>query len=79
MSTILLFKKIEDLPDTLQKQVSDFVDFLMERYQSENFELNEDFLNELIARKKHILENPTEGTSIQTLKNKLSKKYQWDV
>lgn len=79
MSTVLLFKKIEDLPDALQKQVEDFVDFLTQRYQSDDFEVNEAFFDELRARKKHILENPEEGTSIQALKEKLSRKYHWNV
>lgn len=79
MSTILLLKKIEELPDVLQKQVEDFVDFLIERYQGHDFEVDEQFINELILRKKHILENPNEGISMQNLKEKLSKKYNWNA
>lgn len=79
MKKITLIEKIENLPPTIQQQIEDYVDFLMERYQVGQPD-KEDALSEA---DKMLLQNryaewksdPSTGISLEEAKNRLIQKY----
>lgn len=81
MSSIQIAKKIELLPDMLQAQVADYVDFLLNRHFHEKSqqkgepELSQEQKAELDSRYRAYLENPDSVVSIETMKTRLIQKY----
>jgi hypothetical protein len=81
MSSIQIAKKIELLPEMLQAQVADYVDFLLNRHyheknlQKEDLALSQEQKVELDSRYRAYLENPDSVVSIETMKTRLIQKY----
>lgn len=75
-----LIQKIENLPDVLQQQVADYVDFLMERYQvgspkTEDAPLTEEDKTELDNRYNNWKNDPSSAIPLEDAKNRLMQKY----
>ena len=83
MNSLQLKEKIDLLPASLQEEVSDFVEFLMKKYDvggitSEGeMDLTEKQKQELDNRYYSYLANPKNAVSIEIMKNRLQKK--WDI
>ena len=80
MKEIPLIQKIQNLPSSIQQQVEDYIDFLMERYQVGQVETKEDTLNEkekeeLLRRYAKWKSDPSIGISLEEAKNQLMQKY----
>lgn len=80
MEDTLLIQKIRNLPPTIQKQVEDYVDFLMERYQvgqpdTDDSPLSAEEIEELQRRYDALKKNPSSGIPYEEVKNRLMKKY----
>ncbi|MCB0521862.1 MAG: addiction module protein [Lewinellaceae bacterium] len=81
MSRSQLIEKIDLLPLTLQHEVSDFVEFLLNKHfkgnpsPADEPELTEEQKAELDRRYQEYLDNPDSTISIEELKNRLMKKY----
>ena len=75
-----LVQKIENLPDALQQQVADYVDFLMERYQvvipeTEDISLSEEDKTELDNRYNNWKNDSSSAIPLEDAKNRLMLKY----
>ena len=81
MSNMQLVQKIESLPEMLQLQVADFVDFLLNKHYQEkpaptdNSDLTEEQKAELDKRYKAYLENPDSVVKYEAVKTRSMKKY----
>ncbi len=77
MNLLVQQKKFEKLPDLVQKQLFDYIDFLYLRYNEAQVEtdLSSEEKKELIARQKKLRKNPKSGISLKKLKQKVYKKY----
>lgn len=80
MKNEILAKKIENLPDILQKQIEDYVDFLMERYQvtvpeSKDVPLTQEEKTELDSRYNNWKNDPSSAIPLEDAKNRLMGKY----
>ncbi len=82
MSNVQLVHKIELLPEMLQAQVTDFVDFLLNKHfrnkpapASDEPELTLAQKTELDKRYQEYLENPESVVSIEIMKTRLMQKY----
>ena len=82
MSSVQLVHKIELLPEMLQAQVADFVDFLLNKNfrnkpvpTTEEPELTAAQKTELDLCYQEYLENPESVVSIEILKTRLLQKY----
>jgi hypothetical protein len=81
MSSAQIAKKIDSLPEMLQLQVNDFVEFLISRHFKENKseptedELPANDVAELNKRYQEYVENPESAVSIDSMKTRLMKKY----
>jgi len=81
MNNIQLIEKVEMLPLALQSQVSDFVDFLLNRHfqgkaaPPDEPELTAEQKAELDKRYQEYLDDPDSAISIEVLKTRLMKKY----
>ena len=81
MSSVQLAKKIELLPEMLQLQVSDFVEFLLNKHflgkppYNEEHELTIVQKAELDSRYQAYLENPDSVVSMVEMKTRLIQKY----
>ncbi|HRG45269.1 MAG TPA: hypothetical protein PLX69_07860 [Leptospiraceae bacterium] len=77
MNLLVQQKKFEKLPDLIQKQLFDYIDFLYLRYNENEVEtdLTPTQKEELISRHKKLRKNPKSGVSLKKLKQKVYKKY----
>lgn len=77
MNLLVQQKKFEKLPDIVQKQLFDYIDFLYLRYNENQLEtdLSSTEKKELIARQKRLRKNPSSGIPLKKLKQKVYKKY----
>lgn len=79
MSTEILIKKLESLPEALQHQVSDFVDFLFQRHfqieEEEATPLSESEKLELDRRYAAYQANPESAVQLDELKDELLNRY----
>lgn len=78
MNAAALTNKINLLPEDVQKQVADFVEYLLLKYQvgtKENEELTPDQKDELLRLWNEYEENPEEAISLETFQEQTSKKY----
>jgi len=77
MNLLVQQKKFEKLPDLIQKQLFDYIDFLYLRYNENQVEtdLSLEEKKELIGRQKRLRKNPNSGISLKKLKQKVHKKY----
>ena len=77
MNLLVQQKKFEKLPDLIQRQLFDYIDFLYLRYNENQVEidLSSEEKKELIARQKKLRKNPNSGVSLKKLKQKVYKKY----
>lgn len=80
MKNSLLMNKIELLPETLQAEVMDFIDFLLLKYQLEqgveiNENLSETEKQELQQRLQKMREKPETNLSIVEFKAQILAKY----
>ncbi len=84
MEADLILSKMELLPEVLRIQVIDYIDFLTNRYISEDIETFEDeltdemkiFLDERIAYHN---ENPEKAMSGDEFLNKMAQKYNYEL
>ncbi|RLD67105.1 MAG: hypothetical protein DRI95_05395 [Bacteroidetes bacterium] len=72
-----LEKNIQLLPEYLQLEVSDYVEYLLIKYQVQKNknDIPEEHKKILKERYKKMLENPTAGESWDTVKKELIQKY----
>jgi hypothetical protein len=81
MSSVQIAKKIELLPEMLQLQVADFVEFLLNRHFKDSqtppdvSELTPEQKVVLDSRLKEYHETPSSVVSMDILKNRLMQKY----
>ncbi len=78
MNSASLIKKIELLPTDLIVRVDDFVDFLISKYEKGediDFDISEADKKELEIRLKKHYKNPTEGITIEDVKEEYRKRY----
>jgi len=80
MNNAQLLNKIEMLPSTLQSQVNDFVDFLLNRHfqgktKPHDPELTAEEMAELERRYQEYINDPESAVPFEVLKTRLSKKY----
>lgn len=81
MNSIQLVQKIELLPEVFQTQVSDFVEFLLNKHfhgnpvPSAEEGLSMEQKSELDRRYQEYLTNPESCVSMESLKSRLMKKY----
>ena len=70
-------ENINRLPDYLQVEVSDYVEYLLVKYQitSKQNDIPEEHKRILKERLKKMQENPNTGESWDTVKNELFQKY----
>ncbi|MBK9015440.1 MAG: addiction module protein [Saprospiraceae bacterium] len=81
MSSVQIAKKIDMLPEMLQLQVSDFVEFLLNKHFQgkkpllDDSELTSEQKAELDSRFQAYLENPDSVVSMDAMKTRLMQKY----
>ncbi len=78
MNTAALANKINALPADLQKQVADFVEFLLLKYRiqtNEESELTAEQKKELLELWEDYENNPEEVLTIEMLREQTSTKY----
>ena len=81
MSSVQITKKIDMLPEMLQLQVSDFVEFLLNKHFQgkkpllDDSELTSEQKAELDSRYQAYLENPSSVVSMEAMKARLMQKY----
>ncbi|MCC6722994.1 MAG: DUF2281 domain-containing protein [Saprospiraceae bacterium] len=81
MSTVQIAKKIELLPEMLQAQVADFVEFLLNRHfknnpaPMEDSNLSAEQKAKLDSRYQEYMESPESVESMEALKTRLMQKY----
>jgi len=73
MDTSILNDKIATLPIELQRQVSDYVDFLMDKYEV----ISEAHQKVLDKRLQDLEDNPDNFISAKDVSNQLKEKYGW--
>lgn len=78
MNAAALTNKISLLPEDVQKQVADFVEYLLLKYQvgtKGNEELTPDQKDELLRLWNEYEESPEEAIPLETFQEQTSKKY----
>ncbi len=76
METNELQEKLASLPEEIQRQVADYVDFLIERYQREVQPLTDAQQRTLEQRYQGYRSNPAQAEDLEEVKNRLLKKYE---
>lgn len=76
METTVLQEKIASLPEEIQQQVVDYIDFLVDRYQREISPLTDAEKQTLEQRYQAYQNNPSEAQDLEEVKNRLLKKYE---
>jgi septum formation topological specificity factor MinE len=78
MNTSILTNKINMLPDDLQRQVADFVEFLIIKYQNradKKDELTSEQKDELLELWDKYEKNPDDAISVEMLREQTVAKY----
>ena len=73
--TATFAEKINHLPNHLQDDVEQYVDFLIKKYFLEDISLSDDVQKALDERKSDYLENKDKSLTISELKNEMLAKY----
>lgn len=73
--TATFAEKINHLPNHLQDDVEQYVDFLIKKYFLEETILSEDVQKNLDERKKDYLKNKDKSLTVSELKNEMRVKY----
>ncbi len=76
METNELQEKLASLPEEIQRQVADYVDFLIERYQREVQPLTDAQQRTLEQRYQGYRNDPAQAEDLEEVKNRLLKKYE---
>jgi hypothetical protein len=76
METTVLQEKLASLPEEIQRQVADYIDFLIERYQREVPPLTDAQQRTLEGRYQGYLNNSSQAEDLEEVKNRLLKKYE---
>jgi hypothetical protein len=76
METTVLQEKLASLPEEIQRQVADYIDFLIERYRREVPPLTDAQQRTLEGRYQGYLDNPSQAEDLEAVKNRLLKKYE---
>jgi len=76
METTLLQEKLASLPEEIQRQVADYIDFLIERYQHDVQPLTDARQRTLEQRYQGYRNNPSQAEDLEAVKNRLLKKYE---
>ncbi len=71
-----LQEKLASLPEEIQRQVADYVDFLIERYQREVQPLTDAQQRTLEQRYQGYRNDPAQAEDLEEVKNRLLKKYE---
>jgi hypothetical protein len=74
MNPDILQEKIASLPEEVQRQLIDYIDFLVQRYQDTS--LTEPEKQMLESRYQSHLNNPSQSSDLDEVKNRLMKKYE---
>lgn len=74
MNPDILQEKIASLPEEVQRQLIDYIDFLVQRYQ--DISLTEPEKQMLESRYKSYLNNPSQSSDLDEVKNRLMKKHE---
>ncbi|PIQ20716.1 MAG: hypothetical protein COW65_13445 [Cytophagales bacterium CG18_big_fil_WC_8_21_14_2_50_42_9] len=75
MESTLLQEKIENLPDSIKQQVSDYIDFLLQKYGKVDSDLTDAERQTLEKRYAQYLNNPGQTTDLEEVKKRLLKKH----
>ena len=73
--TATFAEKINHLPNHLQDDVEQYVDFLIKKYFLEDSTLSDDVQKALDERKNDYLENKDKALTVSELKNEMRAKY----
>ncbi len=73
--TATFAEKINHLPNHLQDDVEQYVDFLIKKYFLEDSPLSDDVQKALDERKSNYLENKDKALTVSELKNEMRAKY----
>jgi Na+/phosphate symporter len=76
METTVLQEKLSSLPEELQRQVADYVDFLIQKYQNEVSPLTDAEKQTLEQRYQAYQQNASKAEDLEEVKNRLLKKYE---
>lgn len=76
METTVLQEKLSSLPEELQQQVADYVDFLVQKYQNEVSPLTDTEKQTLERRYQAYQQNASKAEDLEEVKNRLLKKYE---
>jgi Na+/phosphate symporter len=76
METTVLQEKLASLPEEIQQQVVDYVDFLVQKYQNEVSPLTDAEKQTLEQRYQAYQHNPSKVEDLEKVKNRLLKKYE---
>jgi Na+/phosphate symporter len=76
METTVLQEKLSSLPEELQQQVADYVDFLIQKYQNEVSPLTDAEKQTLEQRYQAYQQNASKAEDLEEVKNRLLKKYE---
>ena len=76
METTGLQEKLASLPEEIQQQVVDYIDFLVERYQNEVSPLTAAEKQTLEQRYQAYQNDPSQAQDLEEVKNRLLKKYE---
>lgn len=76
METTALQEKLASLPEELQQQVADYIDFLLQRYRQDVGPLTEAEQQTLTQRYQAHRNNPAQAQDIEEVKKQLLKKYE---
>ena len=76
METTVLQEKLSSLPEEIQQQVADYVDFLVQKYQNEVSPLTHAEKQTLERRYQTYQQNASKAEDLEKVKNRLLKKYE---
>ncbi|CAA9223844.1 MAG: hypothetical protein AVDCRST_MAG56-586 [uncultured Cytophagales bacterium] len=76
METTVLQEKLASLPEELQQQVADYIDFLVQRYQQEVAPLTDAEKQTLTQRYQAHRNNPAQAHDVEAVIKQLLKKYE---
>ena len=79
MDNALTIEKFNLLPDSLKLQVSDYIEFLLNKYQNTEEELSQEVKDLLDERIKEYEENPTNVSSWEEVKQKFNTKHNYEL
>ena len=75
MESTLLQEKIANLPDNVKQQISDYIDFLLQKYGKINSNLTDAEKQTLGKRYAQYLSNPQQTTDLEEVKNRVLKEH----